>query len=185
MALKKVLSKLHVPFLPLLLSFTLMSCNTPSTPTIQAQLCPSSVAAGTLCTIDGIEFAAIPGGEFAMGDGSDLALPNEQPVHEVTVDGFWMAKTELTFKQWNEFIATTGYPKGRSQAQGDDYPVVSITWEDAKAYCDWFSQTYGVVARLPPKRNGNTQHAVAWMGSNIPTEIPSLSVKPTMRAMTP
>jgi formylglycine-generating enzyme required for sulfatase activity len=84
-----------------------------------------------------------------MGDSSDLALPNEQPVHEVTLDGFWMATTELTFKQWNAFVAATGYPRGRSQAQSDLHPLVSLTWEDAKAFGDWFSKTHGVVVRLP------------------------------------
>jgi formylglycine-generating enzyme len=113
------------------------------------QACPSSATAGTRCTIGGIEFVAIPGGTFTMGDSSDLALPNEQPVHDVNLDGFWMATTEMTFKQWNAFLVASGYPKGQSQAQSDDHPVVSITWEDAKAYADWFSKTYGVVARLP------------------------------------
>jgi formylglycine-generating enzyme required for sulfatase activity len=65
-----------------------------------------------------------------MGDGSEAALPNEQPVHNVTLDTFWMAKTELTLKQWNAFIAATGYPRGRSQAQSEDHPVVSITRAD-------------------------------------------------------
>ena len=116
---------------------------------LQEPPCPSSPPAGTRCSIGGIEFVAIPGGDFAMGDSSDLASPNEQPVHEVTLDGFWMATTELTFKQWNAFIAASGYPRGRSQAQSDDHPVVGITWEDAKAYADWFSKTYGVVVRLP------------------------------------
>ena len=131
-----------------------VACQT-QTPTIapvivqQGQLCPSSPSVGTSCIIGGIEFVAIPGGEFAMGDNSNAASPNEQPVHNVTLDGFWMAKTELTLVQWNAFIVASGYPKGRSQAQGDDYPVVSITWKDAKAFCDWFSKTYGVVVRLP------------------------------------
>jgi formylglycine-generating enzyme required for sulfatase activity len=115
----------------------------------EGQPCPSSPPAGTLCTIGGIEFVAIPGGEFAMGTSSNVALANEQPVHEVALDAFWMAKTELTFKQWNAFLTATGYPQGRSSAQSDDHPVVSITWEDAQAYCAWFSQTYGRVVRLP------------------------------------
>ena len=127
---------------------TVPSTTTPMT-SHQGQPCPSSPAVGTTCIIGGVEFVTIPGGEFAMGDSSDAASPNELPVHNVTLDGFRMAKTELTFEQWSAFIAATDYPKGRSQAQGDDYPVVSITWEDAKAYCDWFSKTYGVVVRLP------------------------------------
>ena len=84
-----------------------------------------------------------------MGEGSETGSWAEQPVHDVALDGFWMARTELTFRQWKAFIAATGYPRGRSQAPSDDHPVVSITWEDAKAYCDWFSKTHGRVARLP------------------------------------
>jgi len=111
--------------------------------------CPSSPPVSGSCIVGGVEFVAIPEGEFAMGDSSEVALPNEQPVHNVTLDAFWMAKTELTFKRWNAFLAATGYPRGSSQAQSEDHPVVSITWEDAKAYCDWFSKTYRVVVRLP------------------------------------
>jgi formylglycine-generating enzyme required for sulfatase activity len=113
------------------------------------QICPSSPAAGTVCRIGGIEFAAIPGGEFAMGDSSDLAEPIERPVHQVALDAFWMARTELTFKQWKAFLVATGHPSGRASARSDDHPVVGVTWEDAKAYCDWFSRTYRVVMRLP------------------------------------
>ena len=45
--------------------------------------------------IAGVEFIAVPGGEFAMGDDSDLAEPSEQPVHTVRLDAYWMARTEL------------------------------------------------------------------------------------------
>jgi formylglycine-generating enzyme required for sulfatase activity len=96
-----------------------------------------------------MEFAGIPSGTFAMGDGSDLASPNEQPVHEVTLDGCWMATTELTLKQWNAFVAATGSASSRPQARSDDHPIVGISWEDARAYGEWFSRTYGVIARFP------------------------------------
>jgi sulfatase modifying factor 1 len=113
------------------------------------QPCPSSAPAGSPCSIGGIEFVAIPGGDFAMGDRSAAASPNEQPVHEVTLDAFWMARTELTFAQWKAFVTASGHFRGRSRAQSDDHPVVGITWDDANAYCEWFSKTHGVVMRLP------------------------------------
>jgi formylglycine-generating enzyme required for sulfatase activity len=84
-----------------------------------------------------------------MGDDSNVASPGEKPVHRVMLDAFWMARTELTLKQWKAFVVASGYPRGRAHAQSNDHPVVSISWEDAKAYCDWFSKTYGVVVRLP------------------------------------
>jgi formylglycine-generating enzyme required for sulfatase activity len=113
------------------------------------QPCPPSPAAGARCTVGGIEFAAIPAGTFAMGDASGTAAAIEQPVHDVTLDAFWMARTELTLKQWNAFVGATGHPLGRSRADSDEHPVVGITWEDARVFCEWFSKTHGVVARVP------------------------------------
>jgi sulfatase modifying factor 1 len=59
----------------------------------------------------------IPGGEFSMG--SDMAaesicsLPgvtgDAVPVHRVYVDGFWMDETEVTNRQFSEFVKATGY----------------------------------------------------------------------------
>src|SRR2546430_10688172 len=40
------------------------------------------------------EMAWIPGGTFWMG--SDEGQTDERPAHEVTVNGFWMDKTEVT-----------------------------------------------------------------------------------------
>lgn len=105
-------------------------------------------ADGTLVVGD-VTFVKIPAGSFAMGDSSPEAPANAQPVHLVTVSSFWMASTEITFMQWQTFLNETGYPVGRSQAGGSTYPVVSITWEDAQAYCAWFSEKYGVLMRLP------------------------------------
>ena len=99
--------------------------------------------------LGGITFVAIPGGEFTMGDTAGDGQPNERPVRRVTVNSFWMASTELTFEQWKAFLDDARYPAGRSSGLGDDHPVVSVTWEDAKAFCDWFSRKHGVVARLP------------------------------------
>lgn len=49
----------------------------------------------------------IPGGRFLMG--SDNFYPEEKPVHEVTVDGFWMDKYEVTNEQYEKFVKDTGY----------------------------------------------------------------------------
>jgi len=49
----------------------------------------------------------VPGGVFMMGDPSGYA--EERPVHEVTVDGFWMDKTEVTNAQFAKFIDETDY----------------------------------------------------------------------------
>ncbi len=49
----------------------------------------------------------IPGGTFWMG--SDGANPDEQPVHQVTVDAVWMDQTEVTNEKFDHFVRATGY----------------------------------------------------------------------------
>jgi formylglycine-generating enzyme required for sulfatase activity len=49
----------------------------------------------------------IPSGTFWMG--SEDGSPNEKPVHQVTVSGFWMDKTEVTNEQFEKFVKATGY----------------------------------------------------------------------------
>jgi len=51
----------------------------------------------------------IPGGTFNMGADNDQASPDEYPKHAVTVAGFWIDRTEVTNKQFAEFVTATGY----------------------------------------------------------------------------
>lgn len=96
-----------------------------------------------------INFVKIPAGSFLMGDNSSQAQPDEQPVHRVKMSSFWMAKTEITYTQWKNFLDQSGYPAGHSKAKGTAHPVVGISWGDAQAYCKWFSGKYKVNMRLP------------------------------------
>ena len=49
----------------------------------------------------------IPGGHFQMGrnDGPE----DERPRHQITLDAFWMDKTEVTNAQFAKFVKATGY----------------------------------------------------------------------------
>jgi len=49
----------------------------------------------------------IPGGTFLMG--SNDGPPDERPVHEVQLDGFWMDRTEVTNAEFARFVEDTGY----------------------------------------------------------------------------
>lgn len=42
--------------------------------------------------------------------------------------------------------------QGVMQSQHDDYPVVNVSWHDAKAFCDWLSKKEGLTYRLPTDR---------------------------------
>ena len=49
----------------------------------------------------------ILGGTFRMG--SDKHYPEEEPVHRVTVDGFWIDRTPVTNRQFKQFVRATGH----------------------------------------------------------------------------
>jgi len=49
----------------------------------------------------------IPGGTFRMG--SEDFYPEERPVHEVAVGGFWMDRDPVTNLQFKRFVEATGY----------------------------------------------------------------------------
>lgn len=50
----------------------------------------------------------VPGGTFRMG--SDVPMfADARPVHDVTVDGFWMDATEVTNAEYARFVDATGY----------------------------------------------------------------------------
>ncbi|MGH9369925.1 MAG: formylglycine-generating enzyme family protein [Vicinamibacterales bacterium] len=52
--------------------------------------------------------AWIPGGTFWMGC-DDCGMPDTQPVHLVSVEGFWMDTTPVTNAQFARFVRETGY----------------------------------------------------------------------------
>jgi formylglycine-generating enzyme required for sulfatase activity len=50
----------------------------------------------------------VPGGSFLMGTDDD-DFRDARPVHEVTLDGFWIDRTEVTNREFDRFVRATGY----------------------------------------------------------------------------
>jgi formylglycine-generating enzyme required for sulfatase activity len=101
---------------------------------------------------------AIQGGVFAMG--SDAGLPDETPVHQVTVSDFEIGKYEVTNAQYKAFCDATKRPYPKEPTFLDtsireyvrtlpNHPVVHVSWDDANAYCIWLSERTGNLYRLP------------------------------------
>jgi formylglycine-generating enzyme required for sulfatase activity len=104
----------------------------------------------------------IPGGTFRMG--SDDFYPEEQPVHEVHVDGFWMDRYAVTNNLFSQFVKATGY---RTLAERDlnpaDFPGAppenlvpgSMVFKktcgpvNLKDYTNWWSWVPGTSWRKP------------------------------------
>lgn len=49
----------------------------------------------------------LSGGRFEMGESN--TVPDEFPPHPVELDGFWIDTTEVTNRQFKEFVDATGY----------------------------------------------------------------------------
>lgn len=98
----------------------------------------------------GMVFVDLPGGCSQIGDTFGDGAKNEKPVHEVCVEGFSMGKYEVTNAQYRKFKPdhkSKDY-KGNSM-NGDNQPVVNVSWEDATEYARWLSQQSGKSYRLP------------------------------------
>jgi len=89
---------------------------------------------------DGMSMLYIPDGEFIMG--SDDGDGDEQPVHSVYLDAFWIDKTEITNAMYAQCVSAGAcdppeYDGNYSNSQYNDHPVVWVSWDDAVAYCKW------------------------------------------------
>ena len=121
-----------------------------------------------------IELAAVKGGSFLMGTKSSSRDADERPAHQVEVDGFWMGKYEITWKQYDTFIydqlndgqfestsklkemgidgvtgATVPYADMSSGMGKGSFPAVNMTQYAALMFCKWLTAKTGVFYRLP------------------------------------
>jgi formylglycine-generating enzyme required for sulfatase activity len=76
-----------------------------------------------------VVMVSLQGGCFAMG--SDRGSPDEQPVHDVCLSPFKIDKHEVPQQ---EFLLKMG--ANPSRFKGADLPVESVTWNEARIYCE-------------------------------------------------
>lgn len=104
----------------------------------------------------------VKGGEFQMGDFGSLIdehLPfnpdQDTPLHSVTLSDFRIGKYRVTWGEFNRWLSIQGRGKTEYYQQtmddkdpdfqsdkirfGDNYPA-SVTWQDARDYCQWLGK---------------------------------------------
>ncbi|MBI3574759.1 MAG: formylglycine-generating enzyme family protein [Gammaproteobacteria bacterium] len=96
----------------------------------------------------GMEFVWIPKGCFQMGSPSRRG--GDEPQHQVCIEGYWLAKHEVTNAQYRMFKPShdSGTYRGDS-LNGDTQPVVEVLWNDAVAFAEWLSSKTGKTFKLP------------------------------------
>lgn len=119
-----------------------------------------------------LEFSmeAIPGGTFRMG--SEQGKADEQPVHDVTVDPFWMSTYEVIWDLFEPFLykdleltkseggtvpvevdavtrPTKPYLDMTFGMGKEEKPAIGMTNYNAIQFCKWLYARTGVFYRLP------------------------------------
>jgi formylglycine-generating enzyme required for sulfatase activity len=84
----------------------------------------------------------VPGMVFIKGGTYEMGLKNY--TETVTVGDFYIGKYEVTNKEYCEYD-----PVHKGEWSDSDYPVESVSWNDAVGYCKWLSNKTGKNYRLP------------------------------------
>ncbi|MEY4926655.1 MAG: hypothetical protein RI894_1091 [Bacteroidota bacterium] len=118
-------------------------------------------------------------GSFIMGCNAvneQDCMYDELPAHAVTIDSFFIGKTEVTQKQWRAVMGRN--PAGLFFPSCDDCPVENVSWDDIQVFLRKLTRKTGKTYRLPTEaewefaaRGGNKSAHYRYSGSNTIDEV--------------
>jgi formylglycine-generating enzyme required for sulfatase activity len=117
--------------------------------------------------------------EFTMGSQTGKGDKDENPQHNVHLDAYYIDVHEVTNAQYYQFWLADGGEKskhtpasyGSSYMIGDwpevartkpNYPVVGVTWYDAKAYAEWAGKRLPTEAEWEKAARGTEARMWPW-----------------------
>lgn len=96
-----------------------------------------------------LEMVWVDGGSFTMGSNAARGVSHNyeatRPEHTVTVDGFYIARFEVTQGVWKAVVGENP----SKFASHDSLPVEQVSWTDAQQFVVMLSQQTGYRFRLP------------------------------------
>jgi formylglycine-generating enzyme len=113
----------------------------------------------------------VKGGTFTMGSSPSEAnrMPDEKR-HQVTVSSFYLSRYEVTFDEFDAYVAANGWGKLGDAGWGrGKRPVINVAWIDAVQYCNWRSKKEGLQQCYTSTDGGYTCDWNA-NGYRLPTE---------------
>ncbi|MDX1687949.1 MAG: SUMF1/EgtB/PvdO family nonheme iron enzyme [Candidatus Promineifilaceae bacterium] len=146
------------------------------TVTLDPNVLPSSGQLGDTWTrpVDGMEMVYVPAGRFFMGStrGDPAANSEESPQHAIVLDAFWLDRTEVSNAQYDLCVGDGACPlsefAGDQAFNGAAYPVVGVSWNNARDYCAWTGAGLPTEAQWEYAARGPNSPIYPW-GDEAPT----------------
>jgi formylglycine-generating enzyme len=145
-----------------------------SRPQSRAELATNAVAHGTSERVGGM--VRIPAGRLPLG--SHLVVSStERPLPTLPIEEFWMDATEVTNRQFAEFVAATGHvTAAEREGESDVFDVLEHRWQ-RKPGADWRHPT-GPNSSIASRENfpvvqvswTDAAAYAQWAGKRLPTE---------------
>ncbi len=121
----------------------------------------------------GVVMRFVPPGEFRMGSDEAISPAQEKPVHQVYLDAFYIDKYEVTNKLYKACVdAGTCQPpldfKSFTRSsyydnpEFDHYPVIAVSWNMAKTYCEWREAQLPTEAQWEKAARGTDARTYPW-----------------------
>ena len=91
------------------------------------------------------EMVYFPAGEFEMGSPKGRGKKNEYPNHKVYLDAFYLDRFEVTFADFEAYLAAhlkkyptiTGWVDRKARVDLINKPIFGLQWKRCRNYCEW------------------------------------------------